>query len=69
VLDALVAALPRGDLALLAAGGLLYSFGVAAHLARRLRYHRALWHLLVVAATGCHYVVVLRLAAAGRVVS
>ncbi len=61
-LHRLVAALPLRDLLLLAAGGLLYSLGVVVHLSTRLRYHNALWHTLVVAAAGCHYAVVFRLA-------
>ena len=62
-LDPLLAALPSRDLALLGAGGLLYSLGVVVHLATRLPYHNALWHALVLAAATCHYAVVLRLAA------
>lgn len=62
VLDPLLAALSVRDLLLLAAGGLLYSLGVAIHLATCLRYHNALWHAFVVAATACHYAVILHLA-------
>jgi hemolysin III len=63
-LGPLLAALPAGDLGLLAAGGLLYSLGVVVHLSTRLPYHNALWHALVLAAAACHYAVVLRLAIA-----
>jgi hemolysin III len=63
-LDPLLAALPPRDLALLVAGGLLYSLGVVVHLSRRLLYHNVLWHALVLAAAACHYAVVLRLTAA-----
>ncbi len=62
--EPLLAALPPRDLALLAGGGLLYSFGVAVHLSTGLPYHNALWHALVLAAAACHYAVVLRLATA-----
>ncbi len=62
-LEALLTRLTPTDLALLLAGGLLYSLGVPVHLARRLPYHNALWHCLVVAAAACHYAVVLRLTA------
>jgi hemolysin III len=41
------------------AGGLLYSFGVLFHLWRRLAFHNAIWHGLVLAAAGCHYAAVL----------
>lgn len=64
-LDPLLAALPPRDLALLLVGGLLYSLGAAVHLWTRLRYHKAIWHALVLAAAACHYAVVLRLAASG----
>jgi len=60
-LDALLAALPPRDLALLAGGGLLYSLGVAVHLSTRLPYHNALWHVLVLFAAACHYAVILHL--------
>jgi hemolysin III len=56
-------ALPAADMALILVGGLLYSIGVAVHLAIRMPYHNAIWHSLVLAAAGCHYAVVLRLAA------
>ncbi|MFC7538418.1 hypothetical protein ACFQU2_01735 [Siccirubricoccus deserti] len=57
-----MAALPPLDLWLLVTGGLLYSLGIIVHRSTRLRYHNALWHALVVAAAGCHYAVILRLA-------
>lgn len=59
----LLDALPEPDLALLAAGGLLYSLGVVVHLWERLPYHDAIWHAFVLAAAGCHYAVIFRLAA------
>jgi len=62
-IDPLWRSLPPLDLSLLAAGGLLYSAGVAVHLATWLRYHDALWHALVVAGAACHYAVILRLVA------
>jgi hemolysin III len=45
--------------ALLLAGGIVYTLGVVIHLARRLPYHNALWHACVLAAAGCHYLAVL----------
>lgn len=62
ILDRLLEALPGADLWLLLAGGLLYSLGTLLHLSVWLRYHNALWHACVLAATGCHYLVVLHLA-------
>jgi hemolysin III len=55
----LVAALPGSVLRLLAAGGVLYSAGVAFHLWERLRFQNAIWHAFVVVAACCHYVAVL----------
>lgn len=53
------AALEPTTLALMAAGGLLYSVGVVFHLWRQLPYHDAIWHGLVLMAAGVHYVAVL----------
>jgi hemolysin III len=58
-----VAALPALDVALVGAGGLLYSLGVIAHVSKRMPYQNAIWHGFVLAAAACHFVVVLRLAA------
>ena len=56
----LSAALSTGALALLAAGGVLYSAGTAFHLAARLPYHNAAWHAFVLGAAACHFAAVLR---------
>ena len=56
----LVAAVPPGGIALLAAGGLAYSGGVAFYLWRRLPYHHAVWHAFVLAGSAFHYAAVLR---------
>lgn len=55
---ALVTALPAESLVLLLIGGILYTTGVLFHLAKRLRFHNAIWHTLVLAAAGCHYVAI-----------
>ena len=52
-------ALDTATLALLAAGGILYSVGVVFHLWRRLPYHNAIWHGFVLVAAGIHYLAVL----------
>lgn len=41
-------------ISLLAAGGELYTIGVAFHLWERLRFYNAIWHALVVIAAGFH---------------
>jgi hemolysin III len=56
----LSAALSTAALALLAAGGVLYSAGTAFHLAARLPYHNAAWHTFVLAAAACHFAAILR---------
>lgn len=55
----LVEALGTTGVALLVAGGVLYSVGVLFHLAQRLPYHNAMWHGIVLAAAACHFVAVL----------
>ena len=45
--------------ALLGAGGVLYTAGVAFHLWRRLPYHNAIWHAFVLAAAACHFAAVM----------
>lgn len=52
--------------ALLLIGGALYSLGVIAHQADRMRFHNALWHAMVVAGAACHFVVVLLLVRAAH---
>jgi hemolysin III len=44
---------------LLVTGGMLYSVGVVFHKWTRLPYHNAIWHMFVLAAASCHFVVVL----------
>ena len=63
-LGPLSAALSPAGLALLVAGGVLYSVGVVFHLWTRLPYHNAVWHGFVLAAAACHYAAVLRALAA-----
>lgn len=46
------------SLILIGAGGVLYTVGVGFHLWRRLPYHNAVWHALVLVAAGCHYAAV-----------
>ena len=57
--DSVIAALTPDAFWLLAAGGLLYSFGVVFHVWRSLPYQNAIWHAFVLAATACHYGTVL----------
>jgi hemolysin III len=54
----LVQSVPMLTLALLIAGGALYSVGVIFHLWDSLRFGTAIWHGFVVAAAGCHYMAV-----------
>jgi hemolysin III len=46
-------------LVLLVTGGVVYSVGVLVYRWRSLPFHRALWHLFVLVAAGCHYVAIL----------
>ena len=54
----LVAAVSGAVVALLLAGGVLYTAGVVFHLWRSLPHHNALWHAFVLAGAGCHYAAV-----------
>jgi hemolysin III len=51
----LVEAIPAPGLALIVAGGLLFSVGVVFYLWPKLKYHHAIWHLFVLAGGACHY--------------
>ena len=55
VMDEVVAAMPAGHVALMVAGGALYSVGVVFHLWNALPFQNAIWHLHVFAATVCFY--------------
>lgn len=47
--------LEPGGLLLLAAGGIVYSGGVAFYVWERLRYHHAIWHLFVLGGSVLHW--------------
>ena len=51
--------LPVAGLKWLVAGGLAYTVGVIFYSANGYRYTHSLWHLFVLAGTGCHYFAVL----------
>ncbi len=52
--EPLVATLPPASLALIVAGGVVYSCGVVFFAWKGLRFHNALWHAFVVAGAGLH---------------
>lgn len=54
-LEPLLASMSGPALALLAAGGALYTVGVPFHAWRALPYHDAVWHAFVLAGAACHY--------------
>ncbi len=58
-LSALWEELPALPLALLVAGGVIYTLGIAAFMAHRMKFHTAVWHAMVLVAAGCHYASVL----------
>ncbi len=47
--------LPGPGLAWLVAGGLIYTLGAAVFLAQHIRFHHALWHVMVLVGSACHY--------------
>jgi hemolysin III len=61
VYDTVVESLPALTLWCIAAGGLLYSFGVIFHAWQRLRFQNAIWHSFVLLGAACHYTAVLDL--------
>ena len=61
VYDAGMASLPTLTLWFIAAGGLLYSFGVIFHAWHRLRFQNAIWHCFVLMGAACHNTAVLDL--------
>lgn len=58
VLVPLTLAVTPSVLLLLAIGGCLYTIGVAFHLWSKLRYHNAIWHAFVLAASSFHFAAV-----------
>lgn len=60
VINPLMQAVSIGVLILLLAGGIIYSAGVALHMADRLPYHNAAWHACVLVAAICHYAAVMK---------
>lgn len=61
MLAPLVGAIPAGAVALIVVGGVLYTLGaVVFHLDERIPYAHFVWHLLVLGASGCHFVAMLR---------
>jgi hemolysin III len=62
------AAVSTRVMALLAVGGILYTGGVIFHLWQRLRFHNAIWHAMVLAASTCHFAAVVDCIALGRTV-
>jgi hemolysin III len=59
IIKPVIDSFPALTLWLLAAGGLLYTFGVAFYSWRTLRFHTAIWHGFVLVAATCHYFAVL----------
>jgi hemolysin III len=52
--NSFVASVQRDVLRLVLAGGVAYSLGAAIHSLRRLSFHNAVWHLLVLLGAGLH---------------
>jgi len=50
--------LSPGALALLVAGGTLYTAGIVFYLSNRVPYSHAVWHLFVIAGSICHYLAI-----------
>jgi hemolysin III len=61
VIRSLIAVLPAEVLLLLLAGGVVYSLGSLVYSCRRLPFHNAIWHAMVLTAAGLHLAAVARL--------
>ena len=59
VVRPLTLAIPLSAVLWLLAGGIAYTAGVLFFVNKRLRYGHFIWHLFVIAGTGCHFVAVL----------
>ena len=64
--ESLFTALPSSTVALLVAGGLLYSGGVVFHVWETLRFQNAIWHIFVLTAAACHYTAILDCVSSAR---
>jgi hemolysin III len=54
-------ALPFAGLALLAAGGVVYTLGIVFYaLSKRVAYTHGVWHLCVIGGSACHYMAVVK---------
>jgi hemolysin III len=62
IIRPLAAHLPVAGLLWIVAGGVAYTSGVLFYHWERMRYSHLVWHLFVLAGTGCHFVAVLRYA-------
>ena len=54
-----IAVLPLAGLIWLAAGGLIYTFGVIFYVCERIPWNHAIWHFFVMAASVCHFIAIL----------
>ena len=68
VVHLLVTSLSPLGLALLAAGGLLYTVGIVFHVNKKLPFNSAIWHGFVVAAASCHFAAIYFDIAAAQIV-
>ena len=65
ILQPLMSNMPPEGLALLVTGGVLYTLGaIVFHFDDKIAYGHFIWHLLVLGASGCHFVAVMRYAIA-----
>jgi hemolysin III len=56
----LVASVPSGGIAWLAAGGLSYTFGVIFYVWKQLPFNHTIWHLFVLGGSLCHFVAIFK---------
>lgn len=65
ILKPLMSSMPMEGLTLIVSGGMLYTLGaVVFHFDDRIPYGHFIWHLLVLFASGCHFLAILKYVAA-----
>jgi channel protein, hemolysin III family len=56
----ILAEIPSGGIILILMGGFFYTMGVFFYASKRLRYSHAIWHVMVLTGSVCHYIAVMR---------
>lgn len=58
-INPLIKIMTASGITFLILGGILYTVGTIFYIWRKLKYHHAIWHILVLAASVCHFFTIL----------